>query len=211
MPAKLTGQPTRGVDAAVRHAWQAGDASGAITVVLEAYGGEILGWLVGVLRNTDDAGDVFSAFCERLWATFSSFSWRCSIRTWAYTIARRVAIDHQRAEARRARRLVPLSVSPEVAQVAERVRTTTLPGLKTANRQAIAQLRDRLPPQDRMLLVLRVDRGLGWDDLARVFLERPEPTAAEVKREAARLRKRFQLIKQRLLQLGRSAGLVERP
>jgi RNA polymerase sigma-70 factor (ECF subfamily) len=196
-------------DEAVRRSWHAGGGNAAITVVLETYGPEILGWLVGILRDADDASDVFSAFCERLWSTFASFHWRCSLRTWTYTIARRVAIDHQRAETRRARHLVPLSASPEVAEVAERVRTTTLPGLKTANRQAISQLRDQLPPQDRMLLVLRVDRDLSWDDLARVFLERTDPAAAELKREAARLRKRFQLIKQRLLQLGKTAGLLE--
>jgi RNA polymerase sigma-70 factor, ECF subfamily len=207
---KLTSQ-TSTVDEAVRRAWQAGDANGAITAVIEAHGPEILGWLVGILRDADDAGDAFSIFCERLWSTFASFRWRCSIRTWAYAIARRVVLDHQRAESRRTRRLVPLSASPEVVQVAERVRTTTLPGLKTAHRRAISQLRDQLPPQDRMLLILRVDRGLRWDDLARVFLDRPDPTAAELKREAARLRKRFQLIKQRLAELGRSAGLIEVP
>jgi RNA polymerase sigma-70 factor (ECF subfamily) len=104
---------------------------------------------------------------------------------------------------------VPLSASPEVARVAERVRTTTLASLKTANREAIAELRDQLAAPDRMLLVLRVDRELGWDELARVFLDQPDPPAGELKREAARLRKRFQLIKQKLVQLGRSAGLVE--
>jgi RNA polymerase sigma-70 factor (ECF subfamily) len=197
------------LDKAVRRAWQAGDADGAITATLEEYGPEILGWLVGILRDVDDANDVFSAFAERLWSTFGSFGWRCSIRTWAYTIARRAAVDHQRSETRRARRHVPLSASPEVVKVVERVRTTTLASLKTANRRAIAELRDQLPAADRMLLVLRIDRQLGWDDLARVFLERSDPTAAELKREAARLRKRFQLIKQKLLQLGRSAGLVE--
>jgi RNA polymerase sigma-70 factor (ECF subfamily) len=197
------------VDEAVRRAWRAGDANAAITAALEAYGPEILGWLVGILRDADDASDVFSAFCERLWSTFASFHWRCSLRTWTYTIARRVAIDHQRAESRRARHMVPLSASPEVADVAERVRTTTLPGLKTANRQAISLLRDQLPPQDRMLLILRIDRDLSWDDLARVFLDRTDPSAADLKREAARLRKRFQLVKQRLVQLGKTAGLVQ--
>ena len=87
-------------EAAVRRAWQKGDANGAITAALEQYGPEILGWLVGVLRDADAANDVFSAFAERLWSTFASFGWRCSVRTWAYAIARRAAVDHQRGETR---------------------------------------------------------------------------------------------------------------
>ncbi len=205
----MTSRASNSPDEAIRRAWEAGNADAAITAVLEQHGPEILGWLVGNLRDVDDANDVFSTFAERLWSTFAGFGWRCSVRTWAYAIARRAAVDHQRNEARRARRIVPLSASSEVTKVAERVRTTTLAHLKTANRQAISQLRDQLPPQDRMLLVLRVDRGLPWSDLARVFLDQPDPTAAELKREAARLRQRFHLIKEKLLKIGRDAGLVK--
>ncbi|TMQ25868.1 MAG: sigma-70 family RNA polymerase sigma factor [Deltaproteobacteria bacterium] len=180
----MTSRASNSPDEAIRRSWEAGNADAAITAVLEQHGPEILGWLVGILRDVDDANDVFSTFAER-------------------------AVDHQRNEARRARRIVPLSASSEVTKVAERVRTTTLAHLKTANRQAISQLRDQLPPQDRMLLVLRVDRGLPWSDLARVFLDQPDPTAAELKREAARLRQRFHLIKEKLLKIGRDAGLVK--
>lgn len=207
----MTSRASNSPDDAVRRAWNAGDTSAALTLTLEHYGPEILGWLVGIFRDVDDANDVFSAFAERLWSTFATFGWRCSLRTWAYAIARRAAVDHQRVEARRARRNVPLSAASEITKVAERVRTTTLAHLKTANRQAIAELRDQLPPQDRMLLVLRVDRGLPWRDLARVFLDQPDPTADELKRESARLRQRFQLIKNKLLKIGRDAGLVEDP
>jgi len=197
-------------DEAVRRAWSAGDVNGAITAALAEYGPEIRGWLVGVFPDADDANDVFSVFTERLWATFTRFGWRCSVRTWAYTIARSAAIDHQRGQARRVRRRVPLS-SPEAAAQVARARTATPASRKTANRMAIAQLRDQLPTQDRMLLVLRVDRQLAWDDLARVFLEQPDPASSDLKREAARLRKRFQLVKLRLVALARRAGLVESP
>ena len=62
---------------------------------------------------------------------------------------------------------------------------------------------------DRALLVLRVDRGLSWNDLARVLNEDGEPLDdAALKRESARLRKRFQLLKRELLELGRAAGVV---
>lgn len=58
--------------------------------------------------------------------------------------------------------------------------------------------------------MLRVDRQLAWTDLARVLHE-DDDAALEGKaleREAARLRKRFQLVKERLYEMGRRAGLV---
>lgn len=57
-------------------------------------------------------------------------------------------------------------------------------------------------------VVLRVDRGLAWEELARVMLDDPAATSEALKRESARLRKRFQLVKEKLLELGREAGLV---
>jgi RNA polymerase sigma-70 factor (ECF subfamily) len=106
------------------------------------------------------------------------------------------------------RRRLPLS-APEAAALTVRARTGTPASRRTANRTAIARLRDQLPTQDRMLLILRIDRQLAWDDLARVFLEQADPAASDLKREAARLRKRFQLVKLRLLALARDAGLIE--
>jgi RNA polymerase sigma-70 factor (ECF subfamily) len=69
----------------------------------------------------------------------------------------------------------------------------------------LAALRDALPIDDRTLLILRVDRNLSWYDVALAFAETPEDLSEQDrKREAARLRKRFQLIKQRLLARARA-------
>jgi RNA polymerase sigma-70 factor (ECF subfamily) len=55
--------------------------------------------------------------------------------------------------------------------------------------------------------VLRVDRGLAWDELARVFSEQDLDEEA-LTREAARLRKRFQLVKEKLKALAEREGIV---
>jgi RNA polymerase sigma-70 factor (ECF subfamily) len=135
------------------------------------------------------------------------FEWRSSARTWVYVIARRAAVDVLRAEGGRRRRNQPLSDS-HLAAIADHVRTTTLPLLKTERRSALARLRDELPPDDRTLLVLRVDRDLAWDDLARIFLGTESPADGELRRESARLRKRFQLVRGRLRERARAAGLL---
>jgi RNA polymerase sigma-70 factor, ECF subfamily len=92
---------------------------------------------------------------------------------------------------------VPLSQAPAVAEVAWQVRSGTHTFQQTEVKQRVRRLREALPEMDRMLLILRVDRELSWRDLARVVLG-GSPTPEELEREAVRLRKRFQLVKERL-------------
>ena len=61
--------------------------------------------------------------------------------------------------------------------------------------------------EDRTLLVLRVDRALEWEEVARVTLGVAEPDATLLKRETERLRKRFQLLKDELK--GRAKELLD--
>ena len=95
------------------------------------------------------------------------------------------------------------------------VRTETRSFLRTNARTRLEEVRDELPEADRALLVLRVDRGLEWAELARVFLEGEGSVtdAAGLTREAARLRKRFQLVKERLRErlAGGDAALRPKP
>jgi len=82
--------------------------------------------------------------------------------------------------------------------------------LKTSIRNAFTELRETLDVEDRTILVLRLDRGLSWDEVARVFHDDVEIMSDDLrKREAARLRKRFELIKQRLKVLACERGLLE--
>ena len=94
--------------------------------------------------------------------------------------------------------------------MAQAVRTQTVEFLRTEKRTRLQALRDALPEEDRMLLVLRVDRQLAWNELARILGEGGEGLDAQaLGREAARLRKRFQLVKDRLRELAKKEGLIE--
>lgn len=65
----------------------AGDLSGAATEALRGYGPQVLGYLTAVLRDEDDAHDVFSQFAEDLWRGLPGFRRESSIRTWAFRLA----------------------------------------------------------------------------------------------------------------------------
>jgi RNA polymerase sigma-70 factor, ECF subfamily len=191
------------LESQIRAAWDAGDFACATTVALRGYGPEVLGFLVGVTHDHAKGEEAFSLFAERLWQGMTRFEWKCSVRTWAYLLARNAATDRGRREARHQRSRVTLSASP-VAKVAARVRTETLSMLRTEKRTEFQRLRDELPEEDRAVLVLRVDRDLAWRDIAVVLGAEEEA----IEREAARLRKRFQLTKDRLRALGKARGLV---
>ena len=186
------------------------DLAGAATAIVRGYGAEIYGFLVARMRDETAATDAFSMFTEDLWRGLPGFEGRASVRVWAYTLARHAAIRQQAAPHRRRDRNVSLSEVDALSRLAERARTETAPWLRTELKSRLARLRDQLSDDDRTLLILRVDRGLEWADVARVFFpELAEKASGELKNEAARLRKRFQEVKARIRRLAKDAGLVE--
>ena len=193
----------------IRCRLQEKDHSGAATVALRGYRAEIFGFLLAFHRDQEDALEVFSLFGERLWLDLPSFKQECSFRTWAYILARHASLNYRRDTRRRAKRQPALPEGSELSGLVAVVRSETASFLRTERRTRFTALRESLPAEDQALLVLRVDRKLSWNDLARVLHEGAGGLdEAEITREAARLRKRFQLLKARLRELGRRAGVV---
>jgi len=192
----------------VRASCERGDRDGAATLAVRSYGPELFGFLLALHTSRGDASDCFSQVCEILWRKLPEFTWEHSLRTWAYAVARGVSRTHKRNAGRRLRREAPGEESV-IEAVAQAVRTGTLPFLQTDKRTRLQALRDELPEEDRMLLILRVDRRLEWVEIARVLAGDDVPADdASLKREAARLRKRFQLVKDRLREMAKREGLV---
>jgi RNA polymerase sigma-70 factor, ECF subfamily len=186
----------RELEQTIREACQRQDWQAAATHALRGYGPEVLGFLVG-LQNSEQRGrEVFSTFCEDLWRGLPGFGWDCSLRTWIYCVARHACFREKRNERRRPRG-IPLSQAPAVAELALQLRSGTHTYQRTEVKERVRRLREALPNADRMLLILRVDREMSWRDLARVVLG-GSPSPVELEREAVRLRKRFQLVKERL-------------
>jgi RNA polymerase sigma-70 factor (ECF subfamily) len=176
-----------------------GEIERAATLALRSYGREMLTLISAIHSDPDDADDVFALFCEDLWKGLPRFQGRSAIRTWAYAIARNASFRYLRE--RKAKREVHLT-SSAFAKVAVEVRTTTHTRFVRQAQDKLQRLRETLAPDDQFLLILRVERELDWKDLARV-MGGEELDDKEVVREAARLRKRFQLVKERLRDLAR--------
>src|SRR5262249_22689477 len=97
-----------------------------------------------------------------------------------------------------------------LSNVAEKVCSETVSYLRTQQKSRIAELRASLSEDERMLLSLRLDRGLPWNDLARVLYDGPEEPVNDetLRRTSAGLRKRSKAIKEKLAELARREGLL---
>ncbi len=174
-----------------------------VTRLVTEEGPGVLGYLTALLGGAGPADDVFSAVVEAAWKGAPRFEGRSSPRTWLYAIARRQAARWRRDRA--LRREDAISVPDAVALAA---RTTTTRWRKTEARDRLAELRDALNPADRELLVLRIDRGMSWTDVATVLGEADGEDPDGLARASARVRQRFGVLVRRLRSQAAELGLA---
>jgi len=193
--------PEPEVEARCLVALDQGDHAGAATLVVREYGPQLLGYLCSVLRNEADAAEVFSMFSEDLWRGLPGFRRECPLRVWCYRLAWHAAARFLRDPYRgRGRRLE----TTELSRLVEEIRSSVFLGRDQARQATLDRLRAGLAPDERTLLVLRLDRGLGWSDVALVMAEEQgEPV------DEATLRKRFERLKDKLALRAREEGLLE--
>ncbi len=197
------------VEREIRCLFEAGDFKAAATLGLRRYGPEIFGVLIAIHKNDQDASEVFSIFAERLWRGLEGFGWGASFRTWAYVVARNASKNYTAAARVRARVTTRLPSNSDLAPIAVQVRTLTLSYLRTDVKSGVARLREGLAADDQLLLVLRVDKDLSWNDIAEILKDEDAPFEAEpLKRAAARLRQRFQTLKRELLKRAKEQRIV---
>ena len=189
------------VEQRIRAAAEQGRLPEVARLGLEAYGADVLGYLVAVARSDSDGSEAFSIFCEDMWRGLPDFRFDCSFRTWSYTLARNALSRLKRDEGVRGRRELPLSQAPEVMRAAERVRTTTQLHMRTEVKSRVAQLREALDSDDQTLFILRLDRRLPWREVVQIMVGRTDLDDAELRKEAAKIRKRYERAKERLRKL----------
>jgi RNA polymerase sigma-70 factor, ECF subfamily len=180
-----------------------GDVNTAVTTAIQGYGDEVYSFLLSRLRHDDAAADVFAQACADLLTSLATFQWRCSLRTWFYRLARAASTRYLRTPSNRADRRVALS---HVSEAVDRVRSRTLLHQRTEVKDGLRKLRDQLDPDEQQLLVLRIDRDLGWSEIAEIVEDDDDPKA--IARASARLRQQFQTLKGRLRELAIAEGLL---
>jgi len=187
---------------AIRTLCETGAYPEATTAALRMYGVELLGYLRALVNNHDLAAEAFAELGEDVWKGLPQFRWESQLRSWLYTLARNALAQLRRDPRRRMERNLPLSIAPEMAAV---VRTVTLEIQRTDVKDEFRLLREQLDPEEHEILLLRLDRGLAWKDIARILGGDDNLDA-----RAAVLRKRFERAKERLKKLAIERGLIHR-
>lgn len=185
------GRELAAFDTEVQALVHAGRERQAADLLLARLSPELRPFLHRLLGDVALADEAHSNTCERLWRGLATFRWECSLRSWSYIIARREA---SRCRARHARDGIQQTTLSKADQVAARAGSTS-GTFSTTRRDQLDSLRASLSDEDRDLVVLRVERGLAWKDIAAAFLEDNEANEENIGREAARLRQRFRAIR----------------
>lgn len=191
------------VEHLIRCHCERGEKNEAVAAAMRAYSRELHAFLLCKLGH-QDAADANAELWEAILVGIDAFRWSSSFRTWAYAIARRT-LGGSLKRRHRDRRHLPLSQAPELLELEAKLRTETQPFLRSTARHEIVRIREGLAPEDRMLLVLYVDRALSWTEVAHVMLGAEEPSV----RDIARLRQRYHRVKKNILCKARQAGLLD--
>ena len=200
--------PSDAIELAIRRHCDAQRWSDAATLWIEHRGPDVLTFLAALRSEQVDGLEVFGQFCEDLWRSLPTFRWECSTRTWSYRLARN-AWNRALKRVRRRGPHLALSDAPQLSAIVERVRSSTALHQRTEVKDSFTALREHLSPDDQMLLILRVDRGLGWTDVARVMLQQSgSPEDDDLAKISARCRKQFERIKRKLRALAQARGLL---
>lgn len=202
----MAARPTD-VEEQVRALHERGALEEAATLLLETYGRELRSYLAAVARAPDLAAEGYAQLCEDLWRGLPGFGFRASARTWLYTLARHALARVARDPQRRRERNLPLSTIAHLEREEARVRLETAAYRRTTMKDRVRALREQLSSDDRELLILRVDRGLDWLEVARILSDE-DPDSTLLRRRATALRKRFERLKARLRELAIAEGLV---
>jgi RNA polymerase sigma-70 factor (ECF subfamily) len=157
-------QPDRADDSDDRvliERWLSGDQRAA-TAIVERHAAAIARF-VGTLGEHERDEVVQDTFV-RAFSSFDSFRGESSLRTWLFTIARRLVLDRRRAQRRR-----PEAETLEDVEVAGDGGFTALDSIVAE--ESATQVREaveRLSPTQREVFTLRVGEGLSYKEIAEV-------------------------------------------
>lgn len=141
--------------------WLAGDARAA-TELVNRHSDALARFAVSSGEREEIEELVQDTFV-RAFSSLGSFRGESSLRTWLFTIERRLMMDRRRAE-RRVRTTVPVEAEDASTEF-DALDSVLAAETETRIRKAI----DTLSPTQREVFVLRVEQGLSYREIAQVL------------------------------------------
>ena len=142
--------------------WKAGDERAA-TALVERHADAIARFAASVGAR-EDVEDLVQETFVRAFSSLDSFRGESTLRTWLFTIARRLLLDRRRSERRRgggSRMAVDVQDSDAVTEY-DALDNVVADETERRMREAVA----RLTPTQREVFTLRVSEGLSYKEIA---------------------------------------------
>lgn len=183
-------------DVEVAASLAAGDRAQAAKVALRVHGPDVYGFLVSVLAPRS-ARAAYRRTVETVGVEMAADALAWPLRVWLYAVARRAAVMQAQATG-------PLSPARMSSRASSQGAMRSAP---RRLRRAAAQLRGDLSVDQRVLLVLRIGRGLSWHELALVRFG-ARPSRALLTSRADTLRGEFRVLRKALKLEAMARGLL---
>ena len=140
--------------------WKAGDSRSA-TQIVARHADALARFAVSSGERTEIEELVQDTFV-RAFSSIDSFRGDSSLRTWLFTIERRLMLDRRRAE-RRQKTLVPVNPADAVTEY-DALDALVAEETESKVRRAV----DLLSPMQRDVFTLRVEQGMSYRDIAEI-------------------------------------------
>jgi len=155
-----SGSQDERTDSELIERWKAGD-SRAATQIVTRHADALARFAVSSGERTEIEELVQDTFV-RAFSSIDSFRGDSSLRTWLFTIERRLMLDRRRAE-RRQKTLVPVDPADAVTEY-DALDALVAEEAESKVRRAV----DLLSPMQREVFTLRVEQGMSYRDIAEI-------------------------------------------
>jgi len=145
----------------------------ALQSLVERYQRRLLGLVVGMVKNPEDAREVVQETFIRAFRNLDGFKGDASFYTWLYRIAVNLAIDAQRKESKRSSVEFDETLPPAEASTALGEQTTGEdPYVMVRNRELGSKIFEAigdLTPDHRAVILLREIEGLSYEEISQTL------------------------------------------
>jgi len=155
-----SGSQDERTDSELIERWKAGD-SRAATQIVTRHADALARFAVSSGERTEIEELVQDTFV-RAFSSIDSFRGDSSLRTWLFTIERRLMLDRRRAE-RRQKAMVPVDPADAVTEY-DALDALVAEEAESKVRRAV----DLLSPMQREVFTLRVEQGMSYRDIAEI-------------------------------------------
>ena len=135
----------------------------AFDALLGRHEAAVFHYLTRLVADRDLAEDLAQECWLRVWRARHSYQPEAAFRTWLFTVARRLALDHAKAP-----RLPSVPLTEETAEAMPGASGPCESAIAGALDRAISDALGRLPPEQREAVVLRDMEGMAYADIAQI-------------------------------------------